>query len=187
MIDLWQELKTDRLLLRKIEFEDVNFIFKHFSDEEVCKYLVDNEPVKTIEEAKAIINWSYSNNIDPNNNRWLIVFKETNEPIGTIGYHRWDKNNNIAEIGYDLCKSYWKQGIMSEAMRIVLKFGFEEMGLNRIQAFVHIENVASYSILKKHGFHAEGIARDMFLFRGRYYDHYAMSLILKDYKHIRNN
>lgn len=182
MIDLWEELHTDRLVLRRMQNEDADFILKQFSDEEVSKYLVDNEPIATIEEANEIISWSHSNATNPTNNRWLIVLKETNEPIGTIGYHRWEHNNNIAEIGYDLYKTYWKCGIMNEAMQVVLKFGFEKMLLNRIQAFVHIENIASYNLLKKSGFYSEGIIRDMYLYRGKYHDHYIMSLLRRDYK-----
>ena len=182
MIDLWEELRTNRLVLRRILYDDIEFIRKHFGDWEVCRYMVDNEPVTTMEEAEAIIKWSYSDNTKPTNNRWLIVLKENNQPVGTIGYHRWDTQNNIAEIGYDLSKEYWKKGIMNEAMDAVLRFGFEKMELNRIQAFVHIENIASYSILRKNGFSCEGVIRDMYLFRGKYHDHYSMSLLLKEYK-----
>jgi ribosomal-protein-alanine N-acetyltransferase len=179
---LWEELHTDRLLLRKINFEDIYFIFNHFKDEEIYKYMVDNEPISTIDEAREIIKWSHSSESNPNNNRWLILLKDSNTPIGTIGFHRWDRNNNIAEIGYDLNKMYWKQGLMSEAMGSVLEFGFNKMKLNRVQAFVHIENISSYNILRKNGFYTEGIVRDMYLYRGRYHDHFAMSLLLKDYK-----
>jgi ribosomal-protein-alanine N-acetyltransferase len=182
MIDLWEELQTDRLLLRRISYDDVEFIRKHFGDEEVCKYMVDNEPITTIEEAEDLIKWSHSNATNPTNNRWLIVLKDFNQPIGTIGFHRWDSNNNIAEIGYDLAKEHWKKGIMNEAIGAALKFGFKKMKLNRIQAFVHIENIASYNILRKNGFYSEGIIRDLYLFRGKYHDHHIMSLLLKDYK-----
>lgn len=182
MVDLWETLSTNRLVLRKILYDDVEFVRKHFGDEEVCRYMVDNEPITTLEEAEEIIKWSHSDHTKPSNNRWLIVLKETNQPIGTIGYHRWDPNNSIAEIGYDLSKEYWKQGLMNEAMELVLQFGFEKMGLNRIQAFVHIENIASYNILKKNSFCCEGIIRDMYFFRGKYHDHYLMSLLMKEYK-----
>lgn len=182
MLDLWEKLTTERLVLRKITYEDIEFILKHFGDEDVCRYLVDNEPIATMEEAEEIIKWSHSFSPNPTNNRWLIVMKDISKPIGTIGYHRWDKNNNIAEIGYDLSKEYWQQGIMNEAMAAVLKFGFEKMNLNRIQAFVHIENIASYKTLTKNGFCCEGVIRDMYLFRGKYYDHYMMSLLHKNYR-----
>ena len=181
MIDLWEELNTERLTLRKIGYEDAEFILQHFGDEDVCRYLVDNEPITTIEGANEIITWSHSDQMNPTNNRWLIVLRENNKAIGTIGYHRLDRNNNIAEIGYDLSKSYWNYGIMSEAMKEVLKFGFEKMKLNRIQAFVHVDNAASYHVLRKQGFYAEGIIRDMYLYRGKYHDHYALSLLVRDY------
>jgi len=48
-----------------------------------------------------IITWSHSNQENPDNNRWIIESKENGKAIGTIGFHRWDKSNYIAEIGYD--------------------------------------------------------------------------------------
>jgi len=71
---------------------------------------------------------------------------------------------------------------MSEAMAAALKFGFEEMNLNRVQAFVHVENLASYYVLRSKGFQAEGIIKDMYLYRGKYHDHYMLALLARDYK-----
>jgi len=182
MVDLWKMLNTERTILRRMTEEDLEFVYAHFGDEEVCEYMVDNEPVKSKDEAMEIITWSHSNKENPDNNRWIIELKESGKAIGTIGFHRWDKGNNTAEIGYDLNKGYWGKGIMSEAMKAALKFGFEEMKLNRIQAFVHVENLASYYILRSKGFQAEGIIKDMYLYRGKYHDHYMLALLARDYK-----
>lgn len=183
MLDLWQNLETVRIKLRKITNQDLEFIFRHFSDEDVCRFLVDAEPAESRQAAKEIINWC-NNGGNPNSrqNRWIIELKESGTPIGTIGLHNWDKTNHIAELGYDLSRPYWGQGIMSEALHRVLTFAFAEMQLNRVQAFVHLQNAGSYQVLRRQGFVAEGIVRDKHFFRGKYYDHYLLSLLKRDFR-----
>jgi ribosomal-protein-alanine N-acetyltransferase len=65
----------------------------------------------------------------------------------------------MADIAYYLSKNYWNQGIMSEAAQEVVRFGFEELGLHRIQTTVLPENIHSLKILKKIGFVEEGLLR----------------------------
>lgn len=182
MIDLWPTIETSRTRLRRIGDTDLEFMFRHFGDGEVCKYLVDAEPVTTREEAMEIIRWSHSGPQNPTNNRWLVVWKDTDEPIGTCGYHRWDTSNHCAEIGYDLTPSFWRRGIMTEVLVSVIPFGLSVMKLNRIEAFVHLENHGSYRLLQRLGFHCEGIVRARHYFRGAYYDHYSFSLLSSDWQ-----
>ncbi len=174
------DLKTKRLTLRELTLQDTDFIFKQFSDEDVSKYLYDAEPLMKREEAEEIITW-YQNPEGKRQNRWGITNNEDGVIMGTCGYHNWDKTNNIAEIGYDLAVDFWGQGIMYEALVAVLDNGFGNMGLNRIQAFVAVDNKRSTGILEKLGFKCEGIIRDKHLFRGNYYDHYCFSLLKKEW------
>jgi ribosomal-protein-alanine N-acetyltransferase len=172
-------LESDRLLLRTMALDDTAFVFKHFGDPDVHRYLVDEEPVTNEDGAKEIVEWA-SNPQDISCTRWVIRLKETDQPVGTCGFHNWDQTNNRVEIGYDLAKSHWRQGISHEALGVMIASGYERMGINRIEAFVHLENVGSYRLLKKLGFHLEGIVRDKHLFRGEYYDHYCFSLLRSD-------
>ena len=119
-------------------------------------------------------------------NRWIIVDKDTNQPIGTCGFHCWDRRNNTAEIGYDLWHECWGKGYMKEALTTVLESGFHNMGLNRINAFVTLENINSIKLLEKLGFKNEGIYRDKHLFRGKYYDHYTFSLLKREWNQNYN-
>src|SRR5690606_2740041 len=94
-------LETKRLLLRNVAMEDVDFIYKHFSNERVCEFLYDEELFTSKQDAIEFVEW----NKDPEEkgyNRWVLVQKDNQEPIGTCGYDNWDKWNHIAEIGYDL-------------------------------------------------------------------------------------
>ncbi len=175
------DIETDRLILRKFQHKDLQFIFNHFSNNDVCKYLYDNEPLRSIEEAKEIMAF-YEDQENKTHNRWMIINKQDNNRMGTCGFHCWDKQNNIAEIGYDLTKMYWGQGYMTEALTSILNHGFQNLGLNRVQAFVSIENESSSKLLLKLGFKNEGIIREKHLYRGEYYDHFCFSLLKREWK-----
>lgn len=71
---------------------------------------------------------------------------------------------------------------MSEALTAAIDSGFNNMGLNRIQAFVSLENTASCRLLERLGFEREGIFREKHFFQGEYYDHYIYSLLKKEWK-----
>ncbi len=177
----FKDLTTERLNLRKFCYGDLNFVYRHFSDGEVCRYLFDNEPVKTLEEAEEIVLWANDISGSPDHHRWILEVKGYGLPMGTCGFHRWDKRNKIAEIGYDLASGYRKKGYMTEALKAMLGYGFEKMVLNRIEAFVYVGNEDSLSLLEKLGFAKEGIIRDKHLFRGEFYDHYCLSLLKRDF------
>ncbi|MCP3738038.1 GNAT family N-acetyltransferase [Rossellomorea sp. BNER] len=175
------ELETRRLKLKNVNSEDIDFIFKLFSNEKVCEFLYDEEIFTKKEEAIEFIEW----NSEPEKrgyNRWVLVKKDSNEQIGTCGYDLWDRANNIAEIGYDLLYEYWGQGYMKEALISAIESGFSNMRLNRINAYVALNNKNSIKLLENLGFKNEGIYRDKHLFRGNYYDHYSFSLLKRDWK-----
>ncbi|MGE7908398.1 GNAT family N-acetyltransferase [Lysinibacillus xylanilyticus] len=149
-------LKTDKILLRKLRLEDAPALKEYYSNENVYRYLDWNGP-ETLERSFEIINL-WNKGYDEG---WIIRFaiadKETDEIIGTIFLNEFEGKR--AEIGYELSENYWRRGIMSEAIREVLSFGFNQLGLVRIQAFVCSENVASTKILKKFEFKEEGCLR----------------------------
>jgi ribosomal-protein-alanine N-acetyltransferase len=157
----------------------LEFVFQHFTDPDIGRYLHDEELITTRRGAKAIIDFY----IEPGArlyNRWLIIDKSGNLPIGTCGYHNWQKKHFRAEIGYDLGKASWRQGFMTEALVAVLKFGFEQMELNRIEAFVHPGNHASIRLLQRLNFREEGHLRDYYFQSGQFHDTLIFSLIGKE-------
>ena len=108
-------LKTERLLLRQMTIEDTDFVFRHFSDAAVNQYLLDEPPVTTVAQAREIIQF-YLEPEGKTHNRWIMVRKSDQQPIGTCGFHKWDKRYFRAEIGYDLSPAFWRQGYMLEAV-----------------------------------------------------------------------
>jgi [ribosomal protein S5]-alanine N-acetyltransferase len=173
-------LETERLILRPISWVDREFIFRHFSDPRLNRYLLDEPPVTSPTEADQII----ADYLDPARaslNRWVLLNRHTQEPVGTCGYHLWNQQHQRAEIGYDLSPDWWGKGLMFEALSAVLTFGFGVLSLNRVQAIVHPENEASSRLLVKLGFRLEGILRAYYFNQGEYYDHNLFSLLRQDW------
>lgn len=174
-------LETERLILRPMASEDIDFVFDHFSDPEVHQYLLDEPPVTEYAQAQEIVEFY----LEPDGkayNRWVIVQKFDDQPIGTCGYHKWDKRYFRAEIGYDLNPACWGQGYMFESLGAAITNGFEQMGLNRIDALVYVENERSIKLLQRLGFKQEGILRDYFYSDGKFYDHFLFALLRREWK-----
>ena len=101
--------------------------------------------------------------------------------IGTCGFTAFDLDNNSAEIGYVLNSKYWGRGIGFEAARAVLKFGFEELNLNRIEVHYLIGNTSSEALAKKLGMKFEGIRRGAVLCKGEYRDVCVAAILKSEY------
>ena len=86
--------------------------------------------------------------------------------IGTCGFTSFDCPHDAAEIGYVIHPSYWGMGIVPEAVRAVLQFGFERLRLHRIEARFIEGNVASLRVMQKVGMTFEGYQRDRLLVKG---------------------
>jgi len=174
-------LETERLILRQLTLDDADFVFRHFSDPMVCQYLMDEPSLTEYAQAEQIIRFF----LEPEgktHNRWGLVRKTDHQLIGTCGFHHWEKQYFRAEIGYDLSPDAWGHGYMTEALRAVIPHGFERMGLNRIDALVYIGNDRSARLVQKLGFKQEGILRDYFCLDGKFYDHYLLALLQREWR-----
>lgn len=178
---LFPNLSTPRLELRPLTMDDSEFIFRHFSDPLVTRYLMDEPPTASLEEAQAIIRF-FEQPEGKTYNRWGIERKSDRRLIGTCGFHHWERAYHRAEIGYDLAPDCWGQGYMREALTAMLASGFERMDLNRMDALVYVGNPPSYELLEKLGFQREGLLRDYFYLNETYYDHYVYGLLRRDWR-----
>ena len=170
MSERFPPLRTERLLLRPIARDDTPFVVRHFCDPLVQRYLVDEEPIETADQAAAIVDF-YLERPDAPYNRWVVLRASDDAPLGTCGFHKWSQQHRRAEIGYDLSPAYWGQGYMREAVRAMLAHGFGPLGLHRIEALVAAQNERSAKLLLDLGFQREGLLRDYFQQSGLFYDH----------------
>ncbi len=164
------EIKTERLLLRRMKPKDASVILTLRSNETVMKY-IDRERTKSLTEAEEFLA-KIDGSIGSNNGiMWGIAFKEKPEElIGNIGYWRLIKEHYRAEVGYMLHPNYWKKGIMKEALLSVIDFGFDKMNLHSIEANINPGNEASAKILEATGFVKEAYFKEDFYFNGVFGD-----------------
>lgn len=174
-------LETKRLVLREITIADAGNLFTFFSDPRVMRFY-DCEALASLEEAIGLIQ-RFADWFDRQNGfRWGIALKA--EPamlIGTCGLFAWHKPYRIATLGYELTQMYWKRGIMSEAVRALVAYGFRELNLNKIRALVVPDNLASTKLLERLSFRKEGIMRQAQFVNGKYDDLIAYALLREEW------
>ena len=144
-------LQSERLTLRKLVISDAADLFALLSDENIGKY-IDRDLRKTNKEVVEFIN-KRNNEIENNKSLyWAIILKKENKLIGTICLWNFSNNNENMEIGYELNTSYRRKGYMDEAVILVVNYGFKELKVKRLEAFVQIGNIASKKLLIKNNF-----------------------------------
>ncbi|MEK3699052.1 GNAT family N-acetyltransferase [Paenibacillus sp. FSL R10-2199] len=146
---LSEAFKTERLHFRLLKVEDIEVVYRQFSDPEMCKLF--SEPPCSYEEALEIIE-HYANPEGKGHHRYGMFDIETDAFIGTCGYHYWDRELKQVEIGYDIWKEYWRQGYMSEALPVLIKLCFEHLNVDCIYILTHPHNAASIASVHKFGF-----------------------------------
>ena len=112
-----------------------------------------------------------------------IILKPIQELIGAIGL-TIDKRFNRAELGYWVGKEYWNQGYCTEASKVILKYGFYELGLHRIIATHIIRNPASGKVMEKIGMKKEGILREHVIKWDKYEDVVSYGILKKEWENI---
>lgn len=174
--------ETERLKIRLFKKGDEKDLYEYCSDDEVTRY-ISFESYTSISQAEDRIN--YCLEIYKNINKpfpWGIEYKENGKLIGSIDFVEWNEDHKEAKIGYVLNRNYWNKGIASEALKVILKFGFEKMGLNRIQIECDERNVASARVIEKNGLKYEGTLRQKKFNKGEYISLKCYSILRQEYE-----
>lgn len=171
-------LETERLLLRRVNENDANEIFALRSNPETMKY-IPRPLVKSIDDALehiAMIDAKIESNEGIN---WAITYKDNPKLIGIIGHYRIKPEHFRAEVGYMLLPEYNGKGIISEAIKEVVNYGFNEMKLHSIEAIIDPENFGSERVLQKCGFVKEAHLKENEFYEGRFLDTVIYSILNK--------
>jgi ribosomal-protein-alanine N-acetyltransferase len=175
-----EEIKTERLKLRKLTPEVYRYIYEHYSDAELTEFLkLKNAEELSTEKEKYRLGLSthYSSFVN-----FQLLDRNAGEHMGGCGFHTWYPKHRRAEIGYNLLNELqMRKGLMSEAMKAILDYGFKTMNLNRIEACIGKNNAASISLVKKFGFVLEGNLREHYNKDGEIQDSLIFSLLKSEY------
>lgn len=161
------EIETDRLLLRRLRMADAPDMYAYSRDPEVARYVLWDAH-QSPSETKAYIRYMMRKYRAGDPASWGIELKETGRIIGTIGYMWYEETHRSTEVGYSLSRDYWNRGIMTEALRAVLRYSFSDLHMHRVEAQHEEENPASGVVMQKAGMRYEGTLRGRLRNKGKY-------------------
>lgn len=155
-----QRLETERLILRRFVSKDADAMYKNWaSDPEVSKYLTW-PPHSTVKDSKNAVKFFIKRYSDKKYYHWAIVLKENgDEPIGGIDVVLINEDVSMVHIGYCIGKNWWHKGITSEALKAVMDYLFDVVGVNRIESRHDTRNPNSGKVMMKCGMKYEGTLR----------------------------
>ncbi len=172
-------ITTPRLILRHIRVEDADDIFAYASSPHVGPN-AGWKPHESMEETLEVMQAVFLNQ----ESVFGIVLTESGKMIGSLGLVPDPKRQNerVRMLGYALGEAYWGRGMMTEAVRAILKYGFEELGLDLISAYCYPFNQRSKALLKKCGFEYEGTLKlAEKIYDGRVYDNECYALLAQSH------
>lgn len=165
----FQNIRVDEaVFLRQHEPEkDARPFWEIYSDEENIKYYGGYRKPEDWNEEREMraVASRVKGFLGKREYSWVITFH--GEVIGQIQLFNFMNHNTCAEVGYFIKRKYWNQNINTRVLEAVCRFAFDVMGLERIEAMAHVENIGSNKTLEKAGFTKEGMMRKRFYLRGK--------------------
>jgi RimJ/RimL family protein N-acetyltransferase len=178
-----EPLRGDRIVLRPLEREHLARCVKWFNDPEVTQYLGMYLPMTEMAEEK----WIEDTATDRTRVNFVIeaIEGEFSKPIGSTGLENINTKDHSATFGIAIGdKDYWSKGYGTEAARLLVNYGFEQLNLHRVNSFVIGFNDRSLNLHKSLGFTEEGRMRQAVYRNGKYYDHVVAGILREEWKGI---
>lgn len=169
-------------VLRAIGIQDAQDMYEYAGDDEVTAKL-SWPSHRSVEDTKRSIYENFLTRPERGlPNAYAIVWKENNKMIGTCDFWHVDFKNSCGEIGYVINKEYWNKGIVTRALKELIKFGFEYLELERIQIAHATDNPSSKRVIEKCDFRFEGLTRYSEKRKtGEFVDHKIYSILKGEY------
>ena len=172
-------LHTERLTLRELSDGDAPAAFRLFSDPEVMRF-IGKPPHTSHEETLAFVRRNQLLFPAEEGVGWAMCLRGTDELVGYAGHWRLMRQHLRSEIGYQMLREHWGNGLMTEALRAILRFGFERLGLNSVEAQIDPANTRSRKTLERLGFSQDGLLRESYYFAGEYTDTAFFTLLKRE-------
>lgn len=174
-------LETDRLILRPLQMDDAKDMYAYARDPEVSRHVLWDAH-KSIWETRHFLRFARNQYRRGFPGSFAMELKESGRMIGTIGFMWVNPDYKSAEVGYSLSRDYWNRGLMTEALEAALRFGFEELKLNRIEAQHDTENPASGKVMAHCGMQFEGVMRSRVMNKGVFRDVAVYAILKNDWQ-----
>ena len=162
-------LETERLRLRPVREDDAEAVFAAVSDPDVTQHLAWDAHYR-VSESVSFVRWVMDESAAGRPAQWAMETKAEDRFIGLCGLVAVEPKHHRAEVGYWLGRRDWNRGYMTEAVRETLRYGFDDLGLFRIEGFCLPDNLASIRVMEKAGMVYEGTLRRYLWAKKRHHD-----------------
>jgi ribosomal-protein-alanine N-acetyltransferase len=179
LLTAWSPLHTPRLLLRTLQYDDLTDLMALYGDAAVTRYL----PFPAWQGPGDAGAWFEEVAKDIRNGTGLlfvIIDKSSTRVIGTCTLYLYDAGSANVDIGYAMCRAFWKRGLTQEAVSALIEHVFSACGIRRLGAYANTANTASHALLLKLGFTCEGKQRQRWVHQGQIYDAHTYGLLRDD-------
>lgn len=171
--------RTAHYVMRPLGPEDTPEILALFGDPAVVEFM-DIDPLANLDEAREVVDWARNRRAMGDGVRWSIRPAEDGPLIGTCGFNTLETDRGRrGEIAYDLARAHWGRGVMAEVLPPLIEFGFQDLALHRLEAFVTVGNDRSARLLERQGFVCEGVRREHAFWKGAYWDQLVFSRLAR--------
>jgi RimJ/RimL family protein N-acetyltransferase len=175
------EIETERLILRPFRLTDAPDVMRLAGDRDVAVNTLGSPHPYEAGMAEEWIGTHQKGYIEDKIANFAVVIKTDNTLVGAVGLEI-ERRHQRATIGYWIGKPYWKNGYAAEAAGAVVRFGFEELGLNRISAGHFKRNPASGRVMQKIGMKHEGTRRKNVIKWGEFQDMEEYAILKSDFE-----
>jgi RimJ/RimL family protein N-acetyltransferase len=174
-------ITTPRVVLRWISEDDIDNLYKIFSDPQVMRYW-STPPLPDREAAAELQREIADGNESDTMFKWGLALRDSNSVIGTTTLFNLNLDNGRAELGYAMGRAHWGKGYMHEALQALVSHAFEVMELRRLEADVDPRNAASIRTLERLGFQREGFLRERWHVNGEIQDALFYGLLRREWR-----
>lgn len=171
-------IELEGVRLRPLREVDVDALHAYLRDPAVTE--LTSYPVVSIPMVEAMIEQSRMRWAAGELSRWGVALRRDDQLIGTCGFNDWSQAHRWAELAFDLARPHWGRGLMRQAVAAVIQWAFQQDRVDRVHAFVRVDNKRSESLLERVGFVREGRLRSYRLCRGQPHDFHIYGLLRSD-------
>jgi len=177
-------IKTARLVLRPFETTDLDDVFAYRRLEEVNRYLY-SEPYTRAETAENLAKWTAQDEIIEDGQSLALAVTLDGRVIGEADLKLLSAEHRQGELGYIFNPAFHGQGYASEAARAILKIGFDELRLHRVQAECDVRNEPSWRVMERLGMRREAHFRHKEIFKGGWGDSFVYAMLADEYRTLK--
>jgi [ribosomal protein S5]-alanine N-acetyltransferase len=164
--------------LRPLRVADAAALYAYLRDPVVTE--LTSYPVASVAMVEAMIERYLSRWAAGELSKWGVALQHDDQLVGTCGFNEWSQVHRWAELAYDLAQAHWGKGLMRQAVAAVLQWTFRQDQVDRVHAFVRVDNRRSKRLLERSEFVREGCLRSYRVCRGQPHDFYVYSLLRSD-------